>query len=137
MKNTTFQPGKRGINQRLGERQTTIMEYLWRHGPQTPSELHAGLSRKEDLAYTTVFTELSRMLKKGLVLKAGHHPEVRYDASANREDFVAAMVADVMGGLLQSHGAAAIHGFLDIVSKSDKHADDLAKALRQIRRKKD
>ena len=78
---------KANLGRALGSRQASILEYLWAHGPQSVSELHRGLSAREDLAYTTVFTELSRMLKKGLVAKGnegGSHLDMRYRAAVTR-----------------------------------------------------
>ncbi len=134
MKSTAFHPNKRGVNQYLGERQTMMMEYLWKHGPLTPVELHRGMRRRDDIAYTTVFTELSRMLERGLVTKAGRHPDVKYTPAISREALVDAMVADVIGGLINAHSAAAIRGFVDLVAGDKKHEAAFDEALQRIRR---
>jgi len=57
-------PKKANFEKALGKRQASILELLWSRGPQSVADLHRGLCEREDLAYTTVFTELSRMLKK-------------------------------------------------------------------------
>jgi predicted transcriptional regulator len=114
----------------LGSRQASILEYLWAHGPQSVAALHRGLSKKDDLAYTTVFTELSRMLQKRLVAKSsetGSHLDIRYRPAVTREALVSAFVTETFGGLLAAYGPAAIDGFVDAV------AHDVA-ALRELRR---
>ena len=120
------------LGKALGTRQASILEYLWRHGPQSVSDLHRGLSAREELAYTTVFTELSRMLKKGLVAKGndgGSHLDIRYRAALTREGVVATIVAQTLSGLISAHGAAAVHGFVDAVSQDVTALNELRRAL--------
>jgi predicted transcriptional regulator len=130
---------KADLGKALGTRQASILEYLWAHGPQSVSELHRGLSEREDLAYTTVFTELSRMLKKGLVAKGnegGSHLDMRYRAALSREGVVSSVVAQTLGGLISAHGAAAVHGFVDAVAHDPPALEELRRLLDARSRKK-
>src|ERR1700736_544306 len=130
---------KADLGKVLGSRQASILEYLWAHGPCSVSELHRGLSEREDLAYTTVFTELSRMLKKGLVAKGnegGSHLDMRYLADVMREGVVAGIVAQTLGGLISAHGPAAIHGFVDAVANDPSALEELRRLLYARSRKK-
>lgn len=114
----------------LGSRQASIMEFLWANGSQSVSALHQGLSDRDGVAYTTVFTELSRMLKKGLVAKSnegGSHLDTRYRAAVTRESVVSSVVTATIGGLIAAHGPAAVHGFVDAVAND-------AEALAELRR---
>ncbi len=123
---------KADLGKALGVRQASILEYLWAHGPLSVSELHRGLTAVEDLAYTTIFTELSRMLKKGLVAKnaaGGSHLDVRYRAALTREGVVSAFVTQTLSSLISAHGPAAIHGFVDAVAKDDGALDELRRVL--------
>jgi predicted transcriptional regulator len=115
------------------------MEYLWAHGPQSVAELYRGLSEREDVAYTTVFTELSRMLKKGLVGKSndgGSHLDMRYRAAMTREDVVSSIVAQTLSGLIAAHGPAAVHGFVDAVAGNDDALKELRRLLDERSRKR-
>ncbi|MDQ6943313.1 MAG: BlaI/MecI/CopY family transcriptional regulator [Candidatus Eremiobacteraeota bacterium] len=130
---------KADLGKALGTRQASILEYLWAHGPQSVSELHRGLSEREDLAYTTVFTELSRMLKKRLVAKGndgGSHLDMRYRAAVSREDIVSMIVAQTLGGLISAHGPAAVHGFVDAVAHDPSALEELRRLLNARSRKK-
>jgi BlaI family transcriptional regulator, penicillinase repressor len=130
---------KANLGRALGSRQASILEYLWAHGPQSVSELHRGLSAREELAYTTVFTELSRMLKKGLVAKGnegGSHLDMRYRAAVSRDGVVSAVVAQTLGSLISAHGPAAIHGFVDAVASDPGALDELRRLLADRSRKK-
>jgi len=135
MKSKTYRPGSTGIEQALGTRETAIMEYLWKHGAVAPGELHRGLSSKGQLAYTTVHTELSRLAKKGLVRKSGRHLEATYAPAMSREQFVASLVSQVVGGLIDAHGSAAIHGFVDFIADDDQSMDVVKRLLRRRRSK--
>jgi predicted transcriptional regulator len=123
----------------LGARQATILEYLWKHGPQSVADLHRGLSGADGVAYTTVFTELSRMLKKGLVAKSsdgGSHLSMRYRAAVTRESVVASVVAQTLGGLISAHGPAAVHGFVDAVARDPDALAELRRLLGSRSRKR-
>ncbi|GAC1471799.1 MAG: hypothetical protein PVSMB1_19450 [Gemmatimonadaceae bacterium] len=135
MRNRSFRPHAAGVHQTLGELESKIMEYLWKHGPQSVAGLHRALEAKSSIAYTTVFTELSRLLKKGLLRKRGKHLDTKYAASTSREVFVGSLVSEVLGGLLDAHGQAAIHGFIDVIANDNDALDELAKLVRERRRK--
>ncbi len=121
----------------LGTRQASILEYLWKIGPQSPRQIHQGTV--DDVAYTTIFTELSRMLKKGLVSKStdgGTHFDTKYQAAVTREDVVSAAVSRTLGALINAHGPAAVHGFVDAVSDDPEALAELRRALAGKVRKK-
>jgi predicted transcriptional regulator len=116
-----------------------ILEYLWANGPQSVSTLHQALSEADGVAYTTVFTELSRMLKKGLVAKGnegGSHLDMRYRAAVTRESVVSSVVSQTLGGLIAAHGPAAIHGFVDAVADDPEALAELRRVLGSRARKK-
>ncbi|MBC5824404.1 MAG: BlaI/MecI/CopY family transcriptional regulator [Candidatus Eremiobacteraeota bacterium] len=125
-----------GVEQVLGPLQAAIMECLWQHGPQSPVELHKLLGKKQEIAYTTVFTELSRLSKKGAVRKQVRSSQTRYEATASKETFITSMVNKVLGGLIDAHGAAAIHGFVDIVADDARALDQLSRLVRAKRNRR-
>lgn len=129
---------KADLGKALGTRQASILEFLWARGAQSVADLHRGLSEHEDLAYTTVFTELTRMLKKGLVAKGndgGTHLDMRYRAAVTREGVISTIVAQTLGGLISAHGPAAIHGFVDAVAQDETALAELRRLLNDRSRK--
>ncbi|MDQ2909201.1 MAG: BlaI/MecI/CopY family transcriptional regulator [Candidatus Eremiobacteraeota bacterium] len=128
----SYRPQAEGSAQALGELQARLMEYLWAHGPKPLSEIHRELDAREAVAYTTISTELSRLQKKGLVKKAGTYRDTRYAASLSRETFVNRVVSDVVTGLLDAHGQAAVHGFVEAIANDD---EALQTTLRLLRRR--
>ncbi len=129
-----FRAGERGLEQILGSRQGSIMEHLWKHGPQTTSALHTALQAVDGVAYTTVHTELSRLVKKGFVRKPSRVGFL-YEAVFSREQFINATVNSVLQGLMQSNRSAAIHGFVDLVSGDEEAYDELKRILRDKKRR--
>jgi predicted transcriptional regulator len=123
---------KADLGKTLGVRQASILEYLWEHGPQSVASLHRGIATVDDVAYTTIFTELTRMLKKGLVAKGGaggSHFDVRYQAAVTRERVIAEAVSRTLGALIGAHGPAAVHGFVDAVGNDPEALAELRRAL--------
>ena len=122
---------KRDVSISLGPRQLAIMERLWTNGSQTPVDLHRTIAAGEPVAYTTIFTELSRLVHKGFVHKVGsEHKSVVYRAVFTREEWVAKTVSSVLGDLMESHGSAAIHGFVELVARGE-NLDALDEAIAQ------
>ncbi|TAM59547.1 hypothetical protein EPN52_07600 [bacterium] len=118
----------------LGHRQAMILSYLWGHGPTSATDLHAALSRRDELAYTTIHTELSRLLQKGLVTKSGRSLETKYDVALSRQQYLERRMSDTLNELVQAHGAAAIHGFVDLVAQDEAMMAELRTALKRRRR---
>lgn len=114
----------------LGPLQSAVMNNLWLHGPLSAVELHERLLKLQDCAYTTIHTELSRLLKKGLVEKHGRNLETRYAAAMTRDVYLSATVKQTITDLIGTHGAAAIHGFIELVAEDDDAFDTLRKAIR-------
>ncbi|MBC5798859.1 MAG: BlaI/MecI/CopY family transcriptional regulator [Candidatus Eremiobacteraeota bacterium] len=133
-KSFTYKPQAKGSGQALGTLQSRVMEHLWLNGPASLAAIQRDLSARAPVAYTTISTELTRLLDKGLVKKAGAHRETRYAAVLNREQFIDRVVGDVVNGLLDAHGQAAIHGFVDAIADDDEALETTLRLLRKRRR---
>jgi predicted transcriptional regulator len=135
LKDRPFRPGAKGIEQVLGSLEAVIMEHLWKTGSQSIGELHETLGRKTSIAYTTVHTELARLVKKKLVVKRGRYAEATYAARVPRETFVNDLVRNVLRGLLDAHGPIAVHGFVDLIAEDDEARAALERRLQDDREK--
>lgn len=133
-KSFTYKPQAKGSAQVLGALQARIVELLWQNGPASLAAIQRDLSDHAPVAYTTISTELTRLLDKGLVKKAGVYRETRYAAALTRAQFVDRVVGDVVGGLLDAHGQAAIHGFVDAIADDDEALETTLRLLRKRRR---
>ena len=86
-----------------------------------------------------MFTELTRMLRKKLVIKSndgGTHLDMRYRAGVTREDLVTSVVSDTLGSLIAAHGPAAVHGFVNAVAHDPASLEELRRVLNAQRKKR-
>ena len=133
-KSLAYRPQAKGSAQALGALQARIMEHLWSNGPDSLAAIARDLDVQAPVAYTTISTELTRLQEKGLVKKAGAYRETRYAASMTRDQFVDRIVGDVVTGLLDAHGQAAIHGFIDAIADDEDALETTLRLLRKRRR---
>src|SRR5947209_11530561 len=68
---------------RLTSGELEILAVLWRTGPGTISDVHAGLG--QPIGYTTVQTRLNRLVSKGVVTKSAERP-AHYRAAFNADE---------------------------------------------------
>lgn len=118
----------------LGLRQAAIMACLWEEGPLSATDVHEALSQEQDLAYTTIHTELSRLLEKGLVKKRGRNLDTKYAAAMSRDQFLQETVRQTLSDLIGAHGAAAVHGFVEVVSQDSEALAELRRAMERRQR---
>jgi len=129
VKDRPFRPDAKGLEQVLGPLEAAIMEHLWAKGPQAIADVHRALGGSSGIAYTTVHTELSRLIKKKLVVKRGSYADATYAAKVARERFVDDVVRNVLRGLLEAHGPIAVHGFVDLIAGDDEARAALERRL--------
>ena len=94
-------------------------------------EVHAVVSVRRDLAYTTVMTVLRRLAEKGLVVQHRDDRAHRYAAVHGRDELVAGLMVDALRQALDSGDrlAALVH-FVESVGTDDLHA--LQRALDRV-----
>ncbi len=84
----------------LGDLEQAIMDHLWDSpGPQTVRQVHAALSARRRLAYTTVMTVLHRLAAKDLVVQSCDQRAYQYAPAQDREERAAGLMADVLDQL--------------------------------------
>jgi len=67
----------------LTDREASLMEVLWEHGPSTVAEVREALA--DELAYTTVLTILRNLESKGFVTHDEEGRAHRYSALVERD----------------------------------------------------
>lgn len=120
----------------LGVLQARVMEHLWLRGPDSIANVHRALEQSGPIAYTTVATELSRLLRKQLIVKTGSHLDTRYAAAQDRAGFVERLVGDVVGSLMPGNETAAIHGFVEAIAHDDAALEETLRLIRERRRRR-
>lgn len=116
----------------LGELEQSVMDQLWSSTePQTVRQVHETLSRKRDLAYTTVMTVLQRLARKNLVVQHRDDRAHRYSPAHGRDELVADLMVDALDQAADTgdRRAALVH-FVERVGAEE--ADALRLALAEL-----
>jgi len=91
---------------RLGDLERAVMDHLWSAPqPQTVRQVHEALSKRRDLAYTTVMTVLQRLAKKNLVSQIRDDRAHRYAPVHGRDELVAGLMVDALDQAAGGPGA--------------------------------
>ncbi|OBC05284.1 transcriptional regulator [Mycobacterium sp. 852013-50091_SCH5140682] len=116
----------------LGKLERHVMDHLWSTSePQTVRQVHAALSVRRQLAYTTVMTVLRRLAAKGLVTQDRLSRAHRYSATHGHDELVADLMIDALDQVPEPRGrrAALLH-FVESVRTDD--VDMLQSALSEL-----
>ncbi|MGB8649112.1 MAG: BlaI/MecI/CopY family transcriptional regulator [Mycobacteriales bacterium] len=114
---------------RLGDLERAVMQAVWQSPePLTGREVAAALVGRE-LAYTTVLTVLTRLEKKGLLVRDASSRAHTYRALGSREDHVAVLMQQALGQA--DDRAAALQHFARTMSAEE------AQALRRALERRD
>lgn len=106
----------------LGSLESRIMEFFWQEPDyHSISDLHIFLTQKDNLAYTTVSTIVSRLVEKGLLSRQKEGRGYLYKAAISEEKFRESYSRRLIKNLLGSFGDLAIAGFVDEL-RSDPEA---------------
>ena len=80
-----------------GELENRVLSVLWATDrAMTPREVHAVISAKRDLAYTTVMTILTRLWEKEEVTREKHGRSFVYQPVLGRDERVAQRLQEVL-----------------------------------------
>ncbi len=117
MRRSTAHEAKRPSPRRAaGVLEQEVLAALWAaDGPQSPSDVHASFGG--DLAYTTIFTILGRLLEKGLVARERSSRGHRYRPAKGE----AQLAAEQMRALLsRGPGEAVLQHFVSGLSPDEE-----------------
>ncbi len=96
------------------------MTQLWAAAePLTVRQVHEGLSRDRELAYTTVMTVLDRLAKKGVVLQQKADRAYKYAPAQTREEMTASLMLDALSDAPDGVRDAALAHFVGRLSPQD------------------
>jgi predicted transcriptional regulator len=110
----------KGAEKLLGELELAIMRVVWGRDSVTVRDVWEVLSKKRDLAYTTVMTVMNRLTEKGLLLVEKRGKTGHYHAALTRAEFEAQTVGEVVQSLLDDFGGElAISQFVKQLAEAD------------------
>ena len=108
----------------LGELERDVMDRLWAAGtPLIVREVDEQLAAHRKIGYTTVMRVLDRLAKKNVVGQEREGRAFRYTPVASREQMVADLMLDALGGVeaVDTRQAALVH-FVGGVSAAEAAA---------------
>ena len=76
----------------LGDLQLQVMEVIWRKGRASVADVHAELSARRKIAYTTVLTTMRALERRGVVRHEQVGKAYVYEPLVSRENYAASSV---------------------------------------------
>jgi predicted transcriptional regulator len=112
------------IARELGKSQADVMNVFWKQGSATVPELLETLTKKRDIAYTTVLTVVQRLYARGLLEREAEGRAFRYWPTRTRDELIADWSDELIDRLLGDFGDVA-------VARLDERLRDVAPAARE------
>lgn len=125
-----FNPTRQGLGQVLGPLESEIMWLVWQQGQATVKQIHRVLSRKREIAYTTVMTTMSRLADKGIMKRTRRGMAYLYRPTMSRPEFDRWVLRSVMTGLLENFDTAAMDYLVEYLSQ--EHPEQLEHLRRTL-----
>jgi predicted transcriptional regulator len=117
-----------------GELQAAIMDIVWDRGETTVRDVHAILSRKTPIAYTTVMTVMTRLAAKKILKRRRAGSLYAYRAAATRDEQAGQAIASILARMAGGVGTPVMAKFVDAVGGSAEKLDELARLIEQKRK---
>lgn len=115
----------------LGNLEKQIMNIVW--SEKTPVSVRFvtdSLRKKRQIAYTTVMTIMSRLVKKEILSRRLHGLSYLYKPKFNREKYVAKTVHSIFTSAVSAFGGSAVSYFVREIQKlSPKKRRELLQTL--------
>jgi len=127
----SFKPEKSGLGRFLGLLEADVMEIIWSAEAMTVKRMVYLLNRgKRRHAYTTIMTVMNRLAVKGLLCREKKGAAYVYSPSVSREDFLEAVIGDIMASLFTDYQDITARSFFKLHKKAKRKAARKAKSGR-------
>jgi len=121
----------------FGDLEADIMEFVWKEGTVTASEVWEALRKKRDLAYTTVKTVMGRLAEKGYLKRRMRDRAYSYEPVMGREEFLRTVSEEVLEGVLLDFAEPIRAQLVQALKKRDLPGIERLEALiREEKRRK-
>lgn len=107
-------------NYNLGPLELEIMECIWEKGDSTVSDIHSCLTKKREIAYTTVMTIMMRLWQKNYLKRTKDGKNYIYTPKKTKDQTIKNTVSQVLESLISKFGIEAVAYFSDEVEKYEK-----------------
>ncbi len=127
---------KSPISDHLGPLEKKIMDLLWRRDDATVRWVVDRLRKKEDVAYTTVMTVMSRLVEKGVLRRESAGRAYVYRPARTKEEFLEDKARTQVRALVNDFGDMALAHFADEIENADpERMKRLAQFLEQRKKR--
>jgi predicted transcriptional regulator len=124
------------VPESLGALEKAVLEALSRgSGPLSVREIHAGLKRPAELAYTTVLTVLDRLHDKGVVRREKRSRAFYYEPVLTADEWRGQSAAKLLAGRDAPPSRAVLVAFLDGAERAAPEVLSELSALLEERRR--
>ena len=113
------------------------MEIIWEYGECTIRDVVNKMSKTKTLAYTTIATIITRLIKKGTLKKQDEKFSATYVPTLSKEAMSRTVAQSFLTKFIQSFGDAAIVSFAQSVDKLPKKKREQFIELLDVYEKKD
>jgi predicted transcriptional regulator len=118
-----FNPTRQGLGQVLGPLEAEIMWLVWQQSQTTVKQVHRILSRRRDIAYTTVMTTMARLAEKGILKRTRRGMAYLYRPTMTKPEFDNWVMRSVISGLINSYDSTAVEYLVEYLS--EEHPEQL------------
>lgn len=126
-----FKPDKNGLTKVLGTLEKEVMCVVWRRQKCSGREIYEEIKNTNDFAYTTVLTIISRLVKKGFIVKDKIRNLFEFAPAFTIKEFNDFVSNKVIAGLMNMSSESTIANFVDILSEfDDKKIRELHKIIK-------
>ncbi|MFC7392239.1 BlaI/MecI/CopY family transcriptional regulator [Scopulibacillus cellulosilyticus] len=109
----------------LGPLELKVMKCLWAFEEATVQKVLDALNKKEDYAYTTIMTVMSRLAQKGILQRVKSGRSYQYKPIYTEEALIRHMSSQAVHQVLDHYGDTAIAQFVDTVGASPEQLKKL------------
>jgi Predicted transcriptional regulator len=130
-------PHREGLGKVLGDLELFVMDLVWDWPsayPLTVKEVHQAALEQRSLAYTSVLSTMSNLVKKDALRVEKEHFAHRFWPTCSREAFEQRMLSGLMQALVKDFSAPAIQHFVGSLETVDPQLLDALDA--EIRRRR-
>lgn len=131
-------PHREGLGKVLGDLELFVMDLVWEWSaayPVTVKEVHQAALAHRNLAYTSVLSTMSNLVKKEALRVEKEHFAHRFWPTCSREEFEQRMLSRVMESLVKDFTAPALQHFVGSLETVDPQLLDALDAEIQRRRR--
>lgn len=108
-----------GTSDLLGPLESEVMEVMWGKGEATVRQVVDVLEPRRRVAYTTVMTIMSNLVKKGLLKSIPTGKAYLYTVALSREAFLERKAQEAVSEVLERFGDLAVARFMEAAARTN------------------